>query len=109
MNSARSIARVVGMGAATPPVAAKRTISSVRRAASAAVASCFVAHPDSVTRFWILACRSQWGELVVPDYLSRPVFTLVDGHRVMTPYARFAAEVQSAYRSCAPRFRRRAG
>ena len=109
MNSARSIARVVGIGAATPPVAAWRTSSSVRRTASASVASCFVANPDSVIKILILARRSWQGELVVPHHLSRPVFAFVDGHNVTSPYARFSVEVQSASRRCAPSFRRRAG
>ena len=45
MNSARSIASVVGSAAATPPVAALRVCSSPRRVASAAIASCLVANP----------------------------------------------------------------
>ena len=50
MNSARSIARVVGIGAATPAVPAfalEFLLLLVRRTTSASVASCLVAKPNS--------------------------------------------------------------
>ena len=63
--------------------------------------------PGFPEKFLLLTGGSQ-GELVTPYHLPRGVLAFVDGHSVMTPYARFSVEVQSASRRCAPSFRKRA-